>query len=94
MKKKQIALIALIVLVLVAFVLVSYILTKKQIGVVESVIDGDTIKIKFASGKIEVVRLLSINAPEKSQPYYSEAKDYLSVLSGKEVILERKGKDK
>jgi micrococcal nuclease len=33
-------------------------------GVVTAVYDGDTIKVRFDKGNIEVVRLIGINSPE------------------------------
>ena len=57
-------------------------------GVVERVIDGDTIVVGNKS-----VRLLGINTPEKGEEYYSEAKEFLEeMVLGKEVEL-KKGKE-
>jgi len=53
------------------------------------VIDGDTIDTDL--GK---VRMLGINTPEKKQPYYQEAKDFLRQYEGKKVELERTIEDK
>lgn len=53
------------------------------------VIDGDTIDTEL--GK---VRLLGINTPEKKQPYYGEAKDFLKKYENKTIELESHGKDK
>jgi endonuclease YncB( thermonuclease family) len=53
------------------------------------VIDGDTI-----DSDIGRVRLLGINTPEKKQPYYQEAKDYLDDYESKQVEIEDGGKDK
>ncbi|MFA5953524.1 MAG: thermonuclease family protein [Candidatus Pacearchaeota archaeon] len=50
-----------------------------ETGVVERIVDGDTIKINNES-----VRLLGINCPEKGEKYYSEAKEFL----GKEILNE------
>lgn len=50
---------------------------------VTSVTDGDTIKIGN-----QTIRLLGINTPEKGEPYYLEAKEYLSsLILGKEIQL-------
>jgi len=58
-------------------------------GIVERVIDGDTVKINNES-----VRLLGINCPEKGEKYYSEAKNFTTnELLGKEVKIYF-GKDK
>ena len=53
---------------------------------VKRVIDGDTIELRGG----ERVRLLGINAPEKGQYLYKEAKEYLkSLVEGKTVRLVR-----
>ncbi len=57
------------------------------------VIDGDT--IVYEIGNItQHVRLLGINTPEKKQPYYEEARDFLKQYGGREVAIEERGKDK
>jgi len=94
MNKKTFYGIFIAVVLIGFFIFLSYSLNKNRAGVLESVIDGDTIKIRFPSGKIEVVRLLSINAPEKDMPYYDGAKNYLLALKGKEIIIETHGEDK
>ena len=43
-----------------------------EVGIVERVIDGDTIVVNGTT-----VRLLGINCPEKGERYYGEAKEYL-----------------
>jgi micrococcal nuclease len=59
-----------------------------ETGVVERVIDGDTVKINNES-----VRLLGINCPERGEDYYEEAKEFLEkVILDKEVEL-KFGKD-
>ena len=57
---------------------------------VNSVIDGDTIKDQNGQS----YRMLGINTPEKNQPFYQEAKDFLKQIEGKQVQVELKGKDK
>ncbi len=58
---------------------------------VVEVIDGDTIRIE--SG--EKVRLLGINAPEKGQKFYGDAKKRLEELvMGKEVLMEKDAKNR
>jgi len=52
-------------------------------------IDGDTF-----DSDIGKVRLLGINTPEKKQPFYKEAKDYLTGYEGKTVEIETRSKDK
>ncbi|APH38794.1 thermonuclease family protein [Methanohalophilus halophilus] len=49
------------------------------------VIDGDT----FVMDSGEKVRLIGVDTPELDEPYYTEAKDYLSNrIEGKQVLLE------
>jgi len=58
---------------------------------VTKVIDGDT--FETASG--ERVRLAGVNAPEKGQPGYAEAKEALrKMIEGKEVIVDTVSRDK
>jgi micrococcal nuclease len=57
---------------------------------VTKVIDGDTIELE---GKIKV-RLLGINTPEKKNPYYNEAKNYLKRIENKTVFIMRDDVDK
>ena len=52
---------------------------EREFGVVERIIDGDTIVVNNES-----VRLLGINSAEKGEPYYEEAKEFLE-----EVILDK-----
>lgn len=55
-------------------------------ALVVEVVDGDTIRIENG----ELVRLLGINAPEKGQRFYEDAKRRLEeLLEGKEVLLEK-----
>ena len=62
-----------------------------------SVIDGDTITIKYLSkkkNKIQKIRLADIDAPELTQPFGKESKAYLEkLLLGKKVQLQIKGQD-
>ncbi len=59
--------------------------------IIADVIDGDT--VRTANG--EAVRLLGINAPEKGQPYFEEAKSLLvSLVDEKTVTLEADMEDK
>jgi micrococcal nuclease len=52
-------------------------------------VDGDTIDTELGR-----VRLLGINTPEKNQPFYNEAKDFLSWYESKRVKVALIGKDK
>lgn len=57
---------------------------EKETAFVIRVIDGDTIDTD--KGKI---RLLGINTPEKTNPYYKEAKDYLKNIENKSIEIQR-----
>lgn len=64
-------------------------LLMSETGLVERIIDGDTIVINDSS-----IRLLGINSPEKGEKYYEEARDYLENLSlGKMVNLKKSKED-
>jgi len=53
---------------------------------VERVIDGDTLRITGG----ETVRLIGINAPERKEPCYAEAREALEkMVEGKYVLLEQ-----
>lgn len=53
------------------------------------VIDGDTIEVEL-HGEVERVRLLCIDTPERGEPGFAEATDYLrSLIGGARVRLEK-----
>ncbi len=54
------------------------------------IIDGDTLVLNDTTK----VRLLGINTPESNQPYYEEAKQFLTKLQNQTVQLESHGPDK
>ncbi|ODN29987.1 thermonuclease family protein [Fervidobacterium thailandense] len=63
-------------------------------GVVTSVVDGDTIKVRTLTGEL-TVRLIGVNTPETrhptkgAEPYGREAKEFTKkMLLGKRVYLE------
>jgi micrococcal nuclease len=61
---------------------------------VVSVIDGDTIKVRL-NNSIDKVRFSHINCPEKGEPYYKEAKEFVkSYIQGKTVFIKTNGRDK
>jgi micrococcal nuclease len=64
-------------------------LTNYETGIVERIIDGDTIVINQTS-----VRLLGINTPEKGEIYYPEAKKFLEKLISNKTIKLEFGKEK
>ena len=54
---------------------------------VVSVIDGDTIRVDFAGGSNESVRLIGINTPESDECYGPEASAALSVLVDQQNVV-------
>ncbi len=61
---------------------------------VVGVLDGDTIEVLDSNKNRYKVRLAQIDAPEKTQPFGSKAKEYLShLIYRKEVILDWQQKD-
>ena len=78
------------IFVIILFIAVFIFYFPKNI-VVSEVIDGDTVKLSNG----EFVRLLGINAPEKGQKFYEEAKYKLSkLLKNKKIILESDARDR
>ena len=65
-------------------------LDESDTGIVERVIDGDTIVVNNNTH----VRLLGINTPEKNEFYYQEAKDFLNNLTLNKTIKLEYGKEK
>ncbi len=47
-------------------------------GVVTKVIDGDTLDVKSKDGKTVAIRLTLVDAPERNEPGYTQAKDFVS----------------
>ena len=94
-KRKELLILAILIIILFAInyktvdnFLIEF-LDSREPGIVERIVDGDTIKINGNS-----VRLLGINTPERGEKYYEEAKDYLaSLIDNKTVYLEY-GKEK
>jgi len=59
---------------------------QREEGFVVKVVDGDTLELNTT----EKVRLLGINAPERGEPFYQEAKNMLAELVlNKKVYLEK-----
>ncbi len=52
-----------------------------------SVVDGDTIKVRWDS-QATSVRMLNINTPERGHPGYQAATDYLRALIGKSPTVQ------
>lgn len=57
---------------------------------ITGVIDGDTIETRLSSGRIERVRLIGVDTPERGQNFFSQASALTSKLlpNGTEVFLE------
>ena len=90
-KKRIIVLILVIVSGIFYYNLTEDISYEKQQIQVTRIIDGDT--IEDSSG--QSYRLLGINTPERNQPYYEEAKQFLlNLIENKTVSIEFKEKDK
>jgi len=61
----------------------------EQIGVVTRVIDGDTIDIDI-DGKVDRVRYIGMNTPERDEPCFDEATQAnVDLVAGHEVRLEK-----
>ncbi len=63
--------------------------TRWHPAILVSVVDGDTIKVKWDT-QVTSVRMLNINTPERGQSGYREAADHLKAMIGdaKAVMLE------
>ena len=67
--------------------------TKKTVRrKVQEVIDGDTIRVRNRVEGSQYIRIANLNAPEKGQKGYSQAKNKLKKLEGKTVTIKPKGK--
>jgi endonuclease YncB( thermonuclease family) len=65
------------------------------IGMVQKVVDGDTIHLTDDNGKLYKIRLLGIDAPEMDQSFGIESRQMLvNLIEGKRVIIDSRKKDK
>lgn len=94
-KKRETALLSVLVLLVLAInypfldrALINF-LDDSQGGIVQRVIDGDTIVINGTS-----IRMLGINTPEKGEFYYKEAKDFLNGLVLNKTVVIKFGRDR
>lgn len=63
-------------------------------GTVESVTDGDTIKVRSTNG-INTIRFYGIDAPEKDQPFGNSVTTFLKdKIENKQVFIEYSSKDR
>lgn len=98
--KTRLLVFIIVLLLLIDLALIYPRLTGKSVSEVEyryvnvsRVIDGDTFEAETEDGT-EKFRLLGINTPEKNQPFYEEAKQFLKQFENKTLKLEDFGKDK
>jgi micrococcal nuclease len=64
-------------------------------GTATRIIDGDSLIVTDSHGVTHTIRLLSIDAPERSQPYGTEATAALkSLVQGKRLRAEIAGRDR
>lgn len=59
--------------------------------VVVKVIDGDTIKVRWANGRNMSIRLAEIDAPERRQPWAAQSTGALRSLVGNKAVVVRTG---
>ncbi len=59
---------------------------------VQEVIDGDTFKVRNRVEGSQYIRIAGVDAPEKGQKGYAEAKKKLKKLEGETVTIKPKGK--
>lgn len=70
-------------------------LAHSQTFLVTQVADGDTVTLQVEKDKVERVRLVGIDAPEKAQRFGSESTERLkTIVLGKVVELQSVGRDK
>jgi len=86
---RKLPFISAIIITIISFFIIESV-HEREMAYVENVIDGDTIKTDKGT-----IRLAGINAPEKGQPYYQEAKDFLAgIIEGKNVTIEGRENDR
>jgi micrococcal nuclease len=62
---------------------------------VDRVVDGDTVEVRFPGGREEEVRLIGINTPEEGECLHDEAADLLrDLVEGEAVTLRRDRTDR
>ena len=63
-------------------------------GKVESVVDGDTLRVRDGDDRLQKVRILGIDAPENGQPFFAAAREHLAkVTRDREVEVTPTGTD-
>lgn len=80
---------------IVALAAIPAIAAEPLTGKVVSVHDGDTVRVLDAANVQNKVRLDGIDAPERSQPFGTKARERLGELAmGKDVAVHSEGRDK
>ena len=85
------------VLLAIGLLFPSPVLARERAEVVE-IVDGDTVRV-FESGKIRTVRLIGIDAPERSHPSRTkefladDAADFLASLCGGKIVEMERGEE-
>ncbi len=64
--------------------------TNREAIVIERAIDGDTIITRDG----RTIRLLNINTPERNEPGYEEAKEFLQTFENKSAFFDNRGVEK
>lgn len=63
-------------------------------GKAESAVDGDTLRVRDGSDRLQKVRILGIDAPESGQPFFAAAREHLAkVTRDREVEVTPAGTD-
>lgn len=82
-------------LTVVALLRAEPVFSKEWVGRVVHVSDGDTIQVIDADKRLEKVRLLGIDAPERKQAFGTKSKDALaSRVLGQTVLVEYEKRDR
>ena len=95
--EKKIQILILILLISLLFIInysffdkeIKKFFSDSELGIVERVIDGDTIVINGTS-----VRLLGVNSPEQGEVGYAEGKEFLEMIILNKTVELRFGKEK
>jgi endonuclease YncB( thermonuclease family) len=85
---KTVALIVYWLILLLGFILIFFSCDRQ--GQITRVIDGDTFVFNYHTK----IRMLNIDAPELSQPFGQESKEFLKQYEGKRCTIKTQGKDK
>jgi len=92
MQKKYALFLSIIITGIIAsnIFLFSHISNPPEKVIIARVIDGDTMETQNSL----TIRLENINAPEKNEPGYEQAKNFLKTFENQTLIIEKTGQDK